>query len=171
MAKQKRNPFLPLILLIAALTLTVGVAYARYVATLSGDQGFQVKPSGTVIAQQRWQKNGDAYILTFTAGEAADACRVYLAVSEGVVEAEQLKVSLTVPEEEAALASAEPIREASSMYTHFGPGNTFRFYDGETGEELVFSLSGKTCILTVEGLESAAQLTSLLRLFVEQVQE
>lgn len=170
MAKQNRHPFLPLIFLTLVLMLTAGVAYARYVAVLNGDQGFQVKPSGTLIDQHRWQKNGDTYVLTFTAGDAADACRVYLAVSEGVRGADQLRVSLMVPEKEAAVASISPILESSSMYTHFGPGNTFHFYDEETGEELVLALSGKTCTLTVEGLESAAELTSLLRLFVEQVQ-
>jgi len=182
MSKRNRR-FLALacVILTAALLLSFGNTFGRYLETLTGDQAFQVKPINALGITQRWKQVDDTYVLTFTAGEHAGNCRVYLAASQGVTAAGSLEVSLIepIPVETGGVAplpatlpaTAQPITEGAAIYALFGSGTAFRFVDAETGEEKSFDLSRGAYTLTVRGLDSAAELTSLLRLFVEHVPE
>lgn len=65
-------------------------------------------------------------------------------------------------------ATMEKITEGTALYATFGSGYVFRFYDAETGNEITLDLVAESAyVLTVTGLQSAAEQTSLLRLFVE----
>ncbi len=167
------------VLIVTALVLGFSGTFARYLEMLTGDQAFQVKPIDALEISQQWEKIDDAYVLTFTAGEQAKNCKVYLAASEGVTNAASLQVELSmpaadatdpeVPETTVLTAVSTPITEGSAVHQLFGAGTVFRFLETETQEELLFDLSEQTYTITVRGLESAAELTSLLRLFVELV--
>lgn len=182
MSKRNRR-FLVLVcvLLAAVLVLSFGNAFGRYLEALTGDQPFQVKPANALKITQQWKQVDDAYVLTFTAGEHAGNCRVYLAVSQGVTAADLLEISLAEPisMETGGVAplpvilsaTAQPITEGSAIYALFGSGTAFLFVDAETGKEKAFDLSRGAYTVTVRGLDSAAELTSLLRLFVEHVRE
>lgn len=193
--RKKNRWFLALACLViaTAVTLAFSGTFARYLEMLTGDQAFQVKPMDPLQITQKWMWNADdnAYVITFTAGEQAKNCKVYLAVSEGVTNAQSLQVEMTAPvlsgetpteatEETVAetlpetvtlQAAGSAITEGSAIYNLFGSGTVFQFQNVETQEELVFDLSQYTYTITVRGLDSAAELTSLLRLFVEYVQE
>lgn len=190
---------LTVIVLMAALTLSVGTAYARYRTEILGDLAFQVKPlEQLTFASQQWEQSEDgSHVLTFTMAEAAQSCRMYLAVSEGITVPASLTVTLTMPPEEGQqtqtqtetqppagtepetpaepivlTAVMEQITEGSSLYALFGSGYVFRFCNAETGEEMFLDLTTDfTYTLTVSGLQSAAAQTSLLRLFVEYAQK
>ncbi len=192
--KNNRIWLIVILLLGAAIGLSIGTAYGRYREEITGDQSFQVKPlEQLTFATQQWQQNdaGD-YVLTFTMAEAAEICRMYLAVSEGVTAPEQLQVTLILPAKESTEASedgtestvtqepvvltatARQITQASSLYSLFGSGYVFRFYDGtedaEAGEEIILNLLTETTYtLTISGLSTAAEQTSLLRLFIDYV--
>lgn len=197
--KNNRIWLISILFLTAAMVLSVGTAYARYREEITGDQAFQVKPlEQLTFATQQWEQNdqGD-YILTFTMAESEEDCRMYLAVSEGVTVPEGLTVTLTLPAEETTqiledgtvatvvndpvvlTAEVQQITEGSSLYSLFGSGYVFRFYDRvndpETGEETLEELlldfeKEVTYTLTVKGLSKATEQTSLLRLFVEYAQ-
>lgn len=189
---------LTVIVLTAALVLSVGTAYARYKSELSGDLAFQVKPMEQLSFQtQQWTQGEDgSHILTFSMAESGEKCRMYLAVSEGITAPESLAVTLTLPPEETETlpeegleaqteteeqetpnapivltATMQQITEGSSLYALFGSGYVFRFFHEETGEEIFLNLIADfSYTLTVSGLQSAAAQTSLLRLFVEYAQ-
>lgn len=179
MEKKKVTLLLAVVLLVAALALSLGTAYARYQESIGADLNFQVKPMEKLtIAKQEWSETEDgAYALTFSMEQEAQNCRIYLAVTDGATP-ENLTVTLTLPAEEESggeTAEAEPvvltaagekIPEASSMYLLFGPGYVFRFLD-EDGQQVIFDLTTEDYNLTVQGLDTAVQQTSLLRLFVE----
>ena len=174
------------VLVATAVILGCTGVFARYLEMLTGDQAFTAKPLDALEINQQWVQVDDTYVLTFTAGQQAKNCRVYLAASEGVTNAESLQVELTVSADAQTLPDAEQetpaepqilqatpaaITEGSAIYNLFGPGTVFRFQDAETQEERTFDLSENTYTITVRGLESAAELSSLLRLFVEFVPE
>lgn len=184
------------VLLTVALVLSVGTAFGRYRSEIFGNLNFQVKAMEQLTFQtQQWAQAEDgSYTLTFTMAEAAENCRMYMAVSEGVTAPESLTVTLTVPpapaedgqqteaEDQTAAepetqtpgepivltATMQQITAGSSLYGLFGSGYVFRFADVETGEELFLDLTTDfTYTLTINGLQIAAEQTSLLRLFVE----
>ena len=170
------------ILIVAAVALGFSGAFARYLEMLTGDQAFSAKPLDALEITQQWVKVDDAYVLTFTGGEQAKNCRIYLAVSEGITNADSLQVELQLPAAETTdpeqpespqvqtlTAVASPIEEGSSIYNLFGSGTVFQYLDAQTQEEWVFDLSQDPYVITVRGLDSAAELTSLIRLFVEFV--
>lgn len=162
------------LLLVAAGGLAIGTAYARYREVLTGDPAFQVNPTDQLtIADQQWQQVEDNYVLTFTMEKTSPGCRVFLAMSEGVHTPETLTVTLTLPGVEPAVlqATAATIPEGTPLYKMFGPGSVFRFADADTGEEALLDLTTQPYTVTVQGLGEAAQQASLLRLFVERVQE
>lgn len=72
------------------------------------------------------------------------------------------------------LATAEEIPNISALSALFGSGYVYRFLDGdaedENREEIIFDLVAGEYVLTVSGLEDAANTTSLLRLFIEYAQ-
>lgn len=191
--KNKTNYvwILVLVVLLTAAMLAVGVAYGRYRTDITGDLIFQAKPwDGIAFSAQQWsQKEGDA-VLTFSMAEDVTQCRVFLAMSEGVTDPTSVKVTLTIPldsyeDEEGKTvtpeplvltAAGEPITEDSSLYALFGSGYVFRFMEEveetEAAVELILDLeTDKSYVLTVSGLDAAAEQTSLLRLFVENVQQ
>lgn len=164
---------LTVLFLAAALVLSLGTAYARYMEQVNGDQGFVARPLETPqLSQQSWQQVDDAYVLSFSMGETAQTYRIFLAVSEGVTQPEQLEVTLSLPGEEentiTLQAVPEQIQDASALHALFGTGFAYRFLDAETAEELLFELSNETYTLTVKGLDGAAEYASLVRLFVEK---
>lgn len=191
--KNKTNYvwILVLVVLLTAAMLAVGVAYGRYRTDITGDLIFQAKPwDGIAFSAQQWsQKEGDA-VLTFSMAEDVTQCRVFLAMSEGVTDPASVEVTLTIPldsyeDEEGKTvtpeplvltAAGEPITEDSSLYALFGSGYVFRFMEEveetEAAVELILDLeTDKSYVLTVSGLDAAAEQTSLLRLFVENVQQ
>ena len=85
------------ILIVAAVALGFSGAFARYLEMLTGDQAFSAKPLDALEITQQWVKVDDAYVLTFTGGEQAKNCRIYLAVSEGITNADSLQVELQLP--------------------------------------------------------------------------
>lgn len=171
MESKKRTPLLFSILLVGiAVLFPLGMVYARYQASFADAFAFQAKPARALsLAQQQWQQTDDAHILTFSLQYAAEDCRVYLAATQGVTVPEALSINLTLPGDtpQTLTATASPIAEGSALYTLFGAGHVFRFIDDETGKDTVLDLTTEPCTLTVQGLESAAQVTSLLRLFIE----
>lgn len=175
MGKNRIVWLLAAILLTAALVFSVGSAYARYREEFSGDFIFQAKPLDTLdFSQEQWQRTEDGYALTFSMLRDEPRCRVFLAASQGISAPENLTVTLTIPGEEPVIlqATAEQIPEVSALSALFGAGYVFRFLDEQTGQELTLELTAEAVYtLTVQGLESAAQQTSLLRLFVEYVPE
>lgn len=72
------------------------------------------------------------------------------------------------------IATAEEIPSISALSALFGSGYVYRFLDGEAEdeirEEIIFDLAAGEYVLTVSGLEDAANTTSLLRLFIEYAQ-
>ena len=173
--RNKRIWLLTAILVTAALVLSVGSAFARYREEFSGDFPFRAKPlNALTFAQDAWKQTENGCTLTFSMNQDEPRCRCFLAVSAGISKPEQLTVTLTLPGEEPLilLATAEPIPEVSGLSALFGSGYVFRFLDEQTQQELTLELKAETAYtLTVQGLESAAQQTSLLRLFVEYVPE
>lgn len=173
--RNKRIWLLVAILVTAALVLSVGSAFARYREEFSGDFLFQAKPLNSLaFVQEEWKQTENGYTLTFRLNQDEPRCRCFLAVSEGISKPEQMTVTLTLPEDEPVilLATAEQIPEVSGLSALFGSGSVFRFLDEQTQQELTLELKAETeYTLTVQGLEAAAQQTSLLRLFVEYVPE
>lgn len=206
MGNKKRISFAAL-LLVAALLLSVGTAYARYREEIIQNLNFQVRPIESLnLSNQSWSQGEDgSYVLTFTMDETVENCRIYLAVSKGVTQPDALTVTLqlppdpnatessgqteatTVPTDPSAgetivvepqfdglIATAEEIPSISALGALFGSGYVYRFLDGEAEdenrEEIIFDLVAGEYVLTVTGLENAANTTSLLRLFVEYAQ-
>lgn len=192
--KSSRLWMVTLGVLATAVVLLIGSAYARYREELVGDQSFQVKPGQQLaFATQQWQQDEDGNrILTFSMEKAAENCRVFLAVSEGVTAPENLQVTLTLPAEGTVAASengteavtvnapvtltakGEAIMPGSSLYSVFGSGYVFRFYEpgaeGQTPVEMALDLkSEEVYTLTISGLSAATEQTSLLRLFVDHM--
>ena len=156
--------------LVLTLVLTCGPAMARYLESWAEDQGFWAKPLEPLNITQSWQQQDGVHTIRFTAGETAENCRVYLAATQGVTKPEQLRVTLTVrsaaTQTNVTLTGVpEPIVAGSAMDGLFGPGTVYRFYD-DAGQEVVGNLTA-AANLTVHGLENGAEVTSLLRLFVE----
>ena len=174
--KSNRLWMAALCVLTATAIFLVGSTYARYREELVGDQSFQVKPAQRLaFATQQWQteENGDR-ILTFSMENSAEDCRVYLAVSEGITAPEKLQVTLTLPAQGqdavTLTAKGEAIAPGSAVYSVFGSGYVFRFFEaeGQTPAELSLDLNSEAVYtLTVSGLSAAAEQTSLLRLFVD----
>lgn len=180
------------VLLVASVGLMFTPAAARYRAELLGDLIFQAKPLEKLsFSASDWVVTEAGCTLTFSMTQDVEKCRVYLAISEGVVAAESLQVLLTVPGETPMVleGTCEPIPEVSDLAKRFGQGHVYYFYvepevpegtdeteatqateDPEEPEEWVFSpKADETFTLTVTGLDSAAQATTLMRLFVEKV--
>lgn len=180
MMKRNRLWKVTLGALIAAVLLSVGSAYARYHEELVGDQSFQVKPAEQMaFASEQWQTDEDGNrVLTFSMANTVENGRVYLAVSQGVTAPETLQVALTLPVEDGTEAEAVTLRAKgqkitpeTSLYSVFGPGYVFRFYDtAEQQDSVEKALDLKreaVYTLTVSGLASATEQASLLRLFVD----
>ena len=175
--KSKKNWTVALGALTVAAALLVGITYARYREELVGDQSFQPKPAQQVaFASRQWQADEEGnWVLTFSVENAVENCRVYLAVSEGVTQPENLQITLTVPGEltqdpVTLTATGQEITPGSALYSVFGTGYVFRFYeagDQAAGEMTLDLKKDETYTLTVSGLSSAAEQTSLLRLFVD----
>lgn len=176
--------------LVITAVLIFGISYARYQESISGDQGFLARPlEQLTFSTQKWEQNGEGeYVLKFSLQETAESCRMYLATSEGIKMPENLDVTLTLPatlttetlddgteitlfhEPVVMVAVAQQITESSPIYSLFGPGYVFCFSNDETGEENILTLeTGKTYVLTIGGVQQAAEQASLLRLFVEHV--
>lgn len=175
MRKRRLSHLLTVLLLITALLLSVGVAYARYREELSGDIGFQAKPLEPVaFTEETWRRTGDSVYLDFSVGQTNSKCRIYLAFSEGFTVMDHVSVSLLLPGEESEQIAAigEPIPTASGVYGLFGAGYVFRFLDTQTGQELPLELQPDAVYtLMINGLEDAAEQTGLVRLFVERIEE
>ena len=159
-------------LAVVALVLACGPALARYMETWSEDQSFQAKPLEPLQINQSFEQQDGGYVIKFTAGSAAERCRVFLAASQGVTDPASLQVTLTAKDADSGsmltvTGQPEPIAEGTVMYDNFGAGTVFRFYD-EQGREVPADLRITAGKLTVVGLEDAAEVTSLLRLFVEK---
>ena len=176
MSKRNRRVLVLVCMLLAAtLVLCCAPTFARYLEMITGDQAFQVKAMNPLEITQQWTPVENGYTLTFTAKKQAKNCRVFLAVSQGVTDADLLEVSLAdplPPEGEGAAplpAVAAPIAADTPVYTLFGPGTIFRFMDADTGLEKTFDLSQGSYTLFVRGLDAAAQQTSLIRFFVENI--
>ncbi len=179
MNKQKHIALLAVvILLLTAVILSLGLTYARYRTEIVGDLAFSAKPvEQPVLSGQSWNTTQDADVLTFSLEKSAENVRLYLAVSEGVVISDAVTVSLTLPaaedggEETVVQAAAQEIEEGSALHTLFGAGHVFRFVDEVSGQELLQDLQADTAyVLTVTGLDTAVEHTSLLRLFIERMQ-
>lgn len=169
---QRVTLLLTVLLLTAVVALSLGV-HARYREEITGDPAFQIKPMEQLhIVQQQWRQTEDASVLTFSLEKAAKT-HVYLALSEGITAPENVEVLLTLPGEKPVTlrATGTEIPEVSGLKALFGSGYVFRFLDPETGEEQILELPAQECVLTVRGLDTAAEQTSLLRLFVEYAQE
>ncbi len=165
--KNKRLLWITAIaLMVLAVTVSAGVAYARYMDRVNQDFFLTVKAQPELaLAHQVWTQDGDDYVLEFQMVAAAENCRVFLAVSEGVTAPENLQVSLTMPDGSTTLfAAGTEILETSSLYHTFGGGYVFHFPD-------VLDLTSQSYTLRVEGLTAAAQEASLLRLFIEYAKE
>lgn len=165
--KRKRLLWITAIaLMVLAVTVSAGVAYARYMDRVNKDFSLTVKPQPELaLASQVWTQDGDDYVLEFQMAAAAENCRVFLAVSEGVTAPETLQVSLKMPDGSTTIfAVGTEILEISSLYNTFGGGYVFHFPD-------VLDLTTAPYTLRVEGLTSAAQEASLLRLFIEYAKE
>lgn len=78
------------------------------------------------------------------------------------------------PQFESLTATVEEIPNISALGALFGSGYVYRFLDGDTEtenrSEIIFDLAAGEYVLTVSGLENAANTTSLLRLFIEYAQ-
>jgi len=163
------------LLLTAAATLAFSPAAARYRAELTGDMIFQAKPLEKLsFADQEWTWEADACNLTFSLDQDVDGCRVYLAVSEGITDPDNLNVYLTIPgySNIKLEGTCQPIPEVSELAKLFGQGYVYYFNNElEDMEEWIFSAkANEQFTLTVTGLQSAAEATSLMRLFVERVE-
>lgn len=170
MSNRRKWVYTAIALMLCCLLL-VGVAYARYQAQLQNTIQFQTgQLQMLALAKQEWTQSEDMYQLTFSVGEAAENCRIYLAASDGVTAPEKMQVILTFPEGESLQATAEPIYDNSILASLFGTGYAFRFLDAG-GNEITFDLTTADYSLTVAGMDGAAEQASLLRLFVEQVPE
>ena len=182
--KSQVTWLLAIVLLLSTAALAIGVAYGRYRTDITGDLIFQAKPwDGISFSTQQWSQVEEDAVLTFSMAEDVTQCRVFLAMSEGVTDAASVTVTLTIPQDpyedengemvspEPLILTAvgEPITQESSLYALFGSGYSFRFLD-EDAEMILDLESDKSYVLTVSGLDAAAEQTSLLRLFVEHVQ-
>lgn len=157
------------VIMVAAVVLSAGVAYARYMDKTSGDFAFKVKGLPELaMTQQEWQQIGEnTYTLTFTMKNAVENCVLFLAMSEGISAPEQIQVYMSLPGGAYLQATGEAILPGSDLYATFGGGYVFRFLDGETGEERTLDLTTQEYALNVVGLESAVEEISLLRVFIE----
>lgn len=181
------------LLLTATAVLAFSPAMARYRAEITGDWIFQAKPPEKLnFAASNWTATSNTCTLTFSMDKDVEKCRVYLAVSEGIIDAEKLQVSLQIPGEENVTleGTCQQIPEVSGLAKRFGQGYVYYFYlvpeqpeDPETPteptdpeeptepEEWIFSpKANEQFKLTVTGLGSAAEATTLMRLFVEQAE-
>ena len=155
-------------LLAVVMVVTAVAVSARYLDTIQDSFAIGVKPyHGVAFQQQSWQQNEDDCTFSFQLAQPASNCRIYLAASAGVVQADSLTVALLLPDETVLQAQAEQITEDSDLYRMFGAGYVFRFRDAQTGEELQMDLSTEAYDLRVSGMDGAATQTSLLRVFVE----
>lgn len=174
------------VLLAVSAFLAFSPAFARYRAELIEDLTFQAKPPQKLsFAESQWTIEEDICSLTFSMEQDVERCRIFLAVSEGVTDPESLQVSLNAPGEVyfTVEGTCEQIPEVSDLEKVFGPGYVYYFYvtpeetdesaeaeEPEDPEEWIFSAqAGETFTLSVIGLESAAEATTLMRLFVERV--
>lgn len=187
---NKRRVFVLLaaaILLTATVVVAVSPAMARYRAELMGDMIFQADaPDKLQFSANNWSVTANTCTLTFSMAQDVEKCKIYLAVSEGVVVPETLQVSLQVPGEEPVKleGTCQPIPEVSGLAKRFGKGYVYCFYveqeepvippasaEPEEPEEWIFSPKAEeTFTLTVTGLRSAAEAATLMRLFVEQAE-
>ncbi len=166
------------VLLLLAVILSLGLTYARYRTEIVGDLAFSAKPlEQLTLSGQSWKTTDGADVLTFSLEQSAENVRLYLAVSEGVAVSDAVTVSLTLPsaeeggEDVVVQAAAQKIEEGSALHTLFGAGYVFRFTDEVSGQELLQDLQADTAyVLTVTGLDTAVEHTSLLRLFIERTQ-
>ena len=175
MCNRRLIYWLTAFLLLVALVLSVSVAYARYREELIGDFGIQAKPLEPVsFTKETWTRTEDSLELAFSVGQVESGFRIYLAMSEGFTDMEKVSVSLAIPNEAMTQlpATGEKIQPASGIYHLFGDGHVFRFLDVQTGQELFVELQPDvTYVLTISGLEDAAEHTGLVRLFVEYAED
>lgn len=170
----KRNIASILVLVLVVLVIVyAGVAYARYLETLVFNQEFVAKPLEQVaFGSSQWQVNDRESVLEFTMSEELEACRIYIAVSQGVSNPEALEISLSKPgetEDNTYIAVPEPIDKRTSLYKIFGEGYVFRFYDAETGEEIEWEFNPHdTYTISLSQLDDATEYPSLIRVFVEE---
>ncbi len=190
---NKRRVFVlmaAVILLTAAVTLAVSPAMARYRAELTGDMAFQADaPDKLQFSASDWSVTANTCTLTFSMAQDVEKCKIYLAVSEGIIDPENLQVSLQLPGEENVKleGTCQQIPEVSGLAKRFGKGYVYCFYveqedpetppasaepeEPEEPEEWIFSpKADERFTLTVTGLRSAAEAATLMRLFVEQAE-
>ena len=155
-------------LIIVLIVATAGLVSGRYMETIQDYFAIGVKPYyGVTFAQQSWQQTEDGCTFSFQLAQSVTDCRIYMAVSEGVVKANLLEIQLVMPDATVLQAKTEKIAENSELYRVFGAGYVFRFVDAQTGDELHMDLSTETYLLHVSGMDGATAQTSLLRVFVE----
>ena len=169
----RKKVFVALAVAFAAVMLFAVTAYARYMDQTGAGLSFQVKGLPELeMATQTWEKVGEnTYTLIFTMENDADSCVLFLAVSQGVSVPEQIQVYLSLENDQILRATGTQIQPNSDLANVFGEGYVFRFLDAETGEECILDLeAGREYALNVVGLDSAAEQTSLLRVFIEYAQ-
>ena len=193
--RNKKSLFalLAAVLLMATVFMAFSPAIARYREELIADLLFQAEPVEKLdFLTSQWTMEEDTCTLTFSLNQDVEKCRIFLTVSEGVTNTEPLQVSLNAPGEPYVMVegTCEQIPEVSSLEKLVGPGNVYYFYvspeeseeteeasqpgeaeESEDLEEWIFSpKAGQTFVLTVTGLESAAEAATLVRLFAERVE-
>ncbi len=163
------------VVMVLALVLTISatIAYARYREELEADQGFAARPLELVkLDAGQWQYVDGKFTMEFTVEKTVEACRVYVAVSQGMSAPDEVKIELTTPTQEILDYTVlyEEIYRGTTLYGIFGPGHVYRFTNGTTDQELNFSLiAGEQYTISVEGLDAATQEDCLLRVFVEGI--
>ena len=163
------------LLLVAAVSVAVSPVAARYRSELANDIIFQGMPADPLKFDiSNWSMEAGECHFTFSLDRDLEKCRIYLVISEGVTAPDSIEVALIQPDDslEPIKAVYKQIPEVSELTKRFGSGHFYYFCSNEeTEEESVFSLKAdQNFTLTVTGLNEAAEMTSLVRLFVERAE-
>lgn len=150
---------LPVALILLALTLMLGTAYARYCAVSESaleianaaemEQAYLLSADGNFLEDDAWSHEGEGtYFLHFLLSNAA--------VPDYYVQKDldiALRVASTVSDQEGTVAvhlsvggdeyvgEARPITKGSILWRQYGDGHLYYFYN-EAGEELYWTLKG-----------------------------
>lgn len=169
MSRRKNISALGLIFVLIAVSaaLTIGVAWGRFRTELTGNIHFQNRQpaeiclyggkddTGYIDLPDQWTVTesgaGSSLSLLVTNGTiekyAQNDVNFYLrlATTDGIGDAENLKISLYVNTIDGAVSAYDAVAQAISqdtqMYEQFGSGWVYRFYDTD-GNEAEFSLPG-----------------------------
>ena len=189
MRKNKKNIlFLSILIVVAVcLTLVITPTFARYFKkitekafwlTYESDNAVYVYSEHITEDDNEWVRfdgsgfvqNTDSAILDFSIANGVSRERfakrtqevsVYLAVGSSIGASGEIAIELLC-DGSAFVGKAEEIKEDSHLYSTFGPGWVYRFYDND-GKEMLFTLEGEAfCFenftLTVKGTVEAALL-------------